>query len=118
MTAGLQDIPEDIYEAARIDGATGWTVFWRITLPLLSPVLFFVSVLALVRGFTAFGQIHLLTRGGPSEATTVWIYRIYLDAFFNFRFTYAAAEAALLFALLIVLTVIQFRSLERRVHYG
>ncbi|QWK21015.1 MAG: sugar ABC transporter permease [Thermus antranikianii] len=118
LTAGLQDIPEDIYEAARIDGATGWTVFWRITLPLLSPVLFFVSVLALVRGFTAFGQIHLLTRGGPSEATTVWIYRIYLDAFFNFRFTYAAAEAALLFALLIVLTVIQFRSLERRVHYG
>lgn len=118
LTAGLQDIPEEIYEAARIDGAGGWTVLWRITLPLLSPVLFFVVVLALVRGFTAFGQIHLLTRGGPSESTAVWIYRVYLDAFFNFRFTYAAAEAALLFALLIVLTLVQFRVLGRRVHYG
>ncbi|RTH37962.1 ABC transporter permease, partial [Thermus scotoductus] len=59
MTAGRQDVPGDIYEAAGIDGATGWTGFWGVTLPLLAPMLFFVSVLALVRGFTAFGQIHL-----------------------------------------------------------
>jgi len=81
-------------------------------------VLFFVGVLALVRGFTAFGQIHLLTRGGPSESTTVWIYRVYQEAFFNFRFTYAAAEAVLLFLLLVLLTGVQFRILGRRVFYG
>ncbi len=118
LTAGLQDIPEEIYEAAKLDGASGSVVLLRITLPLLSPILFFVGILALVRGFTAFGQIHLLTRGGPSEATTVWIYRVYLEAFSNFRFTYAAAEAVLLFALLVILTGLQFRFLGRRVHYG
>uniref|UniRef100_A0A831XH73 Sugar ABC transporter permease n=1 Tax=Thermus islandicus TaxID=540988 RepID=A0A831XH73_9DEIN len=118
LTAGLQDIPDELYEAARIDGATGPVILWRITLPLLSPVLFFVGVLALVRGFTAFGQIHLLTRGGPSESTTVWIYRVYQEAFFNFRFTYAAAEAVLLFLLLVLLTGVQFRILGRRVFYG
>lgn len=118
LTAALQDIPEELYEAARIDGATGSMILLRITLPLLSPVLFFVGILALVRGFTAFGQIHLLTRGGPSEATMVWIYRVYQEAFFNFRFTYAAAEAALLFLLLVLLTGLQFRFLGRRVFYG
>lgn len=118
LTAGLQDIPQELYEAARIDGASSWVTFRHITLPLLSPVLFFVIVLALVRGFTAFGQIHLLTRGGPSEATTVWIYRVYLDAFFNLRFTYAAAEGALLFLILLMLTALQFYFLGRRVHYA
>jgi len=117
LTAGLQDIPQELYEAARIDGASGWATFRHITLPLLSPVLFFVAILALVRGFTAFGQIHLLTRGGPSEATMVWIYLVYLDAFFNFRFTYAAAEGALLFLFLVFLTALQFYFLGRRVHY-
>jgi len=117
LTAGLQDIPQELYEAARIDGASGWATFRHITLPLLSPVLFFVAILALVRGFTAFGQIHLLTRGGPSEATTVWIYRVYLDAFSNLRFTYAAAEGALLFLFLLLLTALQFYFLGRRVHY-
>ncbi len=117
LTAGLQHIPEEVLEAASLDGAGPWTRFWRIILPLLSPTLFLVGLLALIKSLTVFGPIHLLTRGGPMESTTVWIYRVYQDAFFNFRFTYAAAEAVLLLFLLIVLAALQFRLLGRRVHY-
>jgi len=117
LTAGLQQIPEDLYEAARIDGAGAWTQFWRITLPLLSPTLFLVALLTLLSSLTAFGQIHLLTRGGPVESTTVWVYRIYQDAFFNFRYTYAAGQAVVLFLVLLALAALQFRFLGRRVHY-
>jgi len=80
LTAGLQQIPEDLYEAARIDGASAWRQFWHITLPLLSPTLFLVALLTVLNSLTAFGQIHLLTRGGPAESTMVWVYRIYQDA--------------------------------------
>ncbi len=118
LTAGLQQIPEDLYEAARIDGANIWTQFWRITLPLLSPTLFLVGLLTLLSSLTAFGQIHLLTRGGPMESTTVWVYRLYQDAFFNFRFTYAAAQAVVLFLVLLLLAALQFRFLGTRVHYA
>ncbi|RDI94611.1 sugar ABC transporter permease [Meiothermus sp. QL-1] len=118
LTAGLQQIPEELYEAARIDGAGPWTQFWRITLPLLSPTLFLVALLVLLSSLTAFGQIHLLTRGGPMESTTVWIYRVYQDAFFNFRFYYASAQAVALFLVLLLLAALQFRFFGRRVHYG
>ncbi|WP_051195677.1 carbohydrate ABC transporter permease [Meiothermus rufus] len=118
LTAGLQQIPEDLYEAARIDGANAWTQFWRITLPLLSPTLFLVGLLTLLSSLTAFGQIHLLTRGGPMESTTVWVYRLYQDAFFNFRFTYAAAQAVVLFLVLLLLAALQFRLLGGKVHYA
>lgn len=118
LTAGLQQIPEDLYEAARIDGAGAWTQFWRITLPLLSPTLFLVALLTILSSLTAFGQIHLLTRGGPVESTMVWVYRIYQDAFFNFRFTYAAAQAVALFLVLLLIAGLQFRWFGWRVHYG
>lgn len=117
LTAGLQGIPEDLYEAARLDGATGWVQFWKITLPLLSPTLFLVGLLTLFRSLTAFGQIHLLTKGGPAESTFVWVYRVYQDAFFNFRFTYAAAEGLTLFLALLLLAALQFRFFGRKVHY-
>ena len=117
LTAGLQGIGDDIFEAARLDGANAWMQFWRITLPLLSPTLFLVGLLVLFRSLTAFGQIHLLTRGGPSESTFVWIYRVYQDAFFNFRFTYAAAEGFTLFLALLLLAALQFRVVGRKVHY-
>ncbi|MDW8217537.1 MAG: ABC transporter permease subunit [Acidobacteriota bacterium] len=103
---------------ARIDGAGSWTQFWRITLPLLSPTLFLVALLILLSSLTAFGQIHLLTRGGPMESTMVWIYRVYQDAFFNFRFYYASAQAVALFLVLLLLAALQFRFFGRRVHYG
>ncbi len=117
LTAGLQQIPEDLYEAARIDGAGAWTQFWRITLPLLSPTLFLVTLLTILSSLTAFGQIHLLTRGGPVDSTTVWVYRIYQDAFFNFRFSYAAAQAVALFLVLLLIAGLQFRWFGKRVHY-
>ncbi|WP_337845581.1 sugar ABC transporter permease [Thermus sp.] len=117
LTAGLQSIPEEVLEAALVDGATPWTRFFRVTLPLLSPVLFLVGLLVVLKSLTAFGPIHLLTRGGPLESTTLWIYRVYQDAFFNFRVPYALAEAVLLL-LLIVLAALQFWLLGRRVHYG
>lgn len=117
LTAGLQQIPEDLYEAARIDGASSWRQFWHITLPLLSSTLFLLALLLIIRGFTAFGQIHLLTQGGPADSSTTWIYRVYKDAFFYNRYTYAAAEAVALFIFLLVLAVVQFRWVGRRVHY-
>ncbi len=118
LTAGLQQIPEEIYEAARIDGAGPWATLFRITLPLLSPTLFLVGLLVLLASLTAFAPIHLLTQGGPMEASTTWIYRIYQDAFFNFRYTYASAQAVLLFLLLLGLAALQFLFLGRRVHYA
>ncbi|GAA6736800.1 carbohydrate ABC transporter permease [Thermus oshimai] len=118
LTAGLQSIPEEVLEAALVDGATPWVRFLRVTLPLLSPVLFLVGLLVVLKSLTAFGPIHLLTRGGPLESTTVWIYRVYQDAFFNFRVPYALAEAVLLLLLLIALAALQFWLLGRRVHYA
>ncbi|APD10401.1 ABC transporter permease (plasmid) [Thermus brockianus] len=118
LTAGLQNIPEEVLEAATVDGAGPWTRFFRITLPLLSPTLFLVGLLVVLKSLTAFGQIHLLTRGGPAESTMVWIYRVYQDAFFNFQVPLAAAEAFLLFLLLLGLAALQFWLLGRRVHYA
>jgi sn-glycerol 3-phosphate transport system permease protein len=117
LTAGLQQIPEDLYEAARIDGANASQQFWNITIPMISPTLFLVSLLVFLRSLTAFGQIHLLTQGGPADSSMVWIYRIYQDAFFNFRQTYAAAESVLLFVVLLLLALVQFRFAGRKVHY-
>jgi sn-glycerol 3-phosphate transport system permease protein len=117
LTAGLQQIPEDLYEAARIDGANASQQFWHITIPMISPTLFLVTLLVFLRSLTAFGQIHLLTQGGPADSSMVWIYRIYQDAFFNFRQTYAAAQSVVLFVVLLLLALVQFRWAGRRVHY-
>ncbi len=117
LTAGLQQIPEDLYEAARIDGANAAQQFWSITIPLISPTLFLVTLLVFLRSLTAFGQIHLLTQGGPADSSMVWIYRIYQDAFFNFRQTYAAAQSVILFLFLLLLALLQFRFVGRKVHY-
>ena len=117
LLAGLQGIPEEIYEAARLDGARGLRMFSRITVPMVSPSLFFLLVVDTVGVLQVFTQIHLLTRGGPVDATRTLVYSIYLDAFQNFQFGYASAESVVLFVLVLCLTVIQFRFIERRVHY-
>ena len=117
LLAGLQGIPEEIYEAARLDGARGARMFTRITVPMVSPSLFFLLVVDTVAVLQAFTQIHLLTRGGPVDATRTLVYGIYLDAFQNFQFGFASAESVVLFALVLALTIIQFRFVERRVHY-
>jgi sn-glycerol 3-phosphate transport system permease protein len=117
LLAGLQGVPEEIYEAARLDGARGLRMFTRITVPMVSPSLFFLLVVDTIAVLQAFTQIHLLTRGGPVDATRVLVYGIYLDAFQNFQFGFASAQAVILLVLVMSLTLVQFRFVERRVHY-
>ena len=118
LLSGLQGIPEELYESARIDGANNLRIFRSITLPLLAPTLFFVMVVATIAAFQSFAQIHILTKGGPIDATNVVVYAIYREAFFNFQTGYASAQAVLLFLILLVLTAIQFLVIERRVYYS
>jgi ABC-type sugar transport system permease subunit len=117
LLAGLQGVPQEIYEAARLDGARGLRMFTRITVPMVSPSLFFLLVVDTIAVLQAFTQIHVMTRGGPVDTTRVLVYSIYLDAFQNFQFGFASAQAVILFLLVLGLTAIQFRVVERRVHY-
>ncbi len=117
ILAGLQTIPEELYESARIDGAGRLGQFWHVTLPMLSPTLLFVFVVGTILAFESFGQIHILTRGGPLDATTVIVYAIWQDAFEHFDYGVAAVQAVGLFFIVLVLTGLQFRLLERRVFY-
>ena len=117
LLSGLQGIPEELYESAKIDGASPGRMFFNVTLPLLSPTLFFVSVISVIAAFQSFAQIDILTKGGPAGSTNVVVYSIYRDAFFNFHSAYASAQAVILFVILVALTGIQFKSLEGRVFY-
>ena len=109
LLAGLKQIPEVYYEAASIDGATGWRRFWHITLPLLRPVLLFVIVLNVIGAFQIFGQPFIITRGEPEQSTRVLVYYIYDTAFNFYRMGYGAAMSWLLFLIIVVFSVIQFR---------
>ena len=116
--AGLQTIPESVIEAARVDGAGGFTLFRSITFPLLSPVTFFLFLMNMVFSFfETFGMIHAVTQGGPGDTTTIMVYKAYVDGFVNLRMGYSAAQSVILMALVIVLTVLQFRYTERKVTY-
>lgn len=116
MIAGLQSIPDELYESARIDGAGGWSRFVNITVPLLSPTLLFATVVLTISASQSFGQIDLLTQGGPFGRTNVIVYSIFDDAVSDPG--RAAATAVVLFGIILVLTLVQFRFLERRVFYG
>ncbi len=117
LLGGLQSLPEDIFESARIDGAGWWRQLRHITVPLLSPTLFFVLVVDTINAFQAFGQFNILTQGGPDNASNVIVYSIYREAFFNSRFGPASAQAVILFLIILTLTLIQFGVVERKVHY-
>ncbi len=117
--AALQAVPAEVQEAARVDGA-GWVQeFARITFPILSPVTFFLLVMnSLYAFFEVFGLIDVMTQGGPGGATRVLIYKLYEDGFVAIRWGYASAQSILLFVLVGILTVLQFRFAGRRVFYG
>ncbi|HVX45114.1 MAG TPA: sugar ABC transporter permease [Mycobacteriales bacterium] len=115
--AGLQGMPQDLYEAARIDGASPWTLFRRITLPLLTPITFFVTVTSIVATFQAFDVIAVMTNGGPGDATTTLSWYVYQQAFQALDAGHAGAGAIVMFAILLLITGAQARFLERRVHY-
>ncbi len=116
--AGLQTIPKSVGEAARVDGASGFTLFRYITFPLLSPVTFFLFIMNMVFSFfETFGIIHAVTQGGPGDTTTIMVYKTYVDGFVHLRMGSSAAQSVILMALVIFLTVLQFRYTERKVYY-
>ena len=117
LLAALQNIPQELYESARVDGASPWSLLRHITLPMLSPALLFVVIVASINAFQSFGQIHILTRGGPLDATNVIVYSIYTDAFINFEYGAAAVRAVALFVLVLAFTLVQFRFLAGKVFY-
>jgi sn-glycerol 3-phosphate transport system permease protein len=116
VSAGLGSIPEELLESARVDGAGPWRRFRAVTLPLLSPTLLFAVVVLTINTFQSFGPVDLLTRGGPLDSTRVLIYDIFRTTS-NDPST-AAAQSIVLFAILLMLTLVQLRVLERRVFYG
>ncbi len=117
--AGLQAIPKSLLEAAAIDGARPMRRFWTIVFPLLSPTTFFLLVVGLVYAFfDTFGVISAITQGGPANATETLVYKVYKDGVQNLDLGGSAAQSAVLMAIVIGLTMIQFRFVERRVHYG
>jgi multiple sugar transport system permease protein len=115
--AGLQGIPQELYEAARIDGAGAWARFRYVTLPLVSPTTFFVVVLSTVAAFQVFDQTYVMTDGGPAYSTTTLALFIYQNAFQWFHMGYAAALSYVLFAAVAVVTLLQFRAQGRFVFY-
>ncbi len=116
--AGLQAIPKSFIEAAAIDGASPTKRFWTITFPLLSPTVFFLIVMNIVYAFfDTFGVIHAVTEGGPNQATNIMVYKVYHDGFLGLDLGSSAAQSVVLMILVISLTVIQFRYIERKVHY-
>ena len=116
--AGLQNIPQDLYHAATIDGAGVWKRFRHITLPMLSPTTFFVLVITLINSFQVFEQTYVLTKGGPANATLTMSYYIYQNAFQFFQMGKAAALSYVLFALIFGVTLMKFRVQKRWVFYG
>jgi ABC-type sugar transport system permease subunit len=113
LLAGLQEIPGELHEAAELDGAGAWQRFWRITLPLLAPVLFFVLIIRLIDSFKVFAQVYLVTGGGPVGSTRVLLQYLYEVGFQDFRSGYAAAIGWSLFLIILAVTAVQMRFLRR-----
>ena len=116
--AGLQAIPKSLIEAAAIDGARAARRFWTMVFPLLSPTTFFLIVVNIVYSFfDTFGIIHAVTQGGPAGATNILVYKVFNDGFIGLDLGGSAAQSVVLMAIVIGLTVFQFRYIERKVHY-
>ena len=113
----LQNISKDMFEAAEIDGANGLKRFFHITLPMLSPTMFMVTILSLISSFQVFDLISIMTEGGPGRATNVLVYRIYQEGFKYLNFGYASAMAYFLFLIILIITLIQFRGQKKWVTY-
>jgi sn-glycerol 3-phosphate transport system permease protein len=117
--AGLQSIPRALVEAAAIDGASPGQRFWRIVFPLLSPTTFFLVVVNVVYAFfDTFGIVHAVTEGGPGQDTTILVYKVFKDGFIALDLGGSAAQSVILLLIVMVLTVFQFRFIERRVQYA
>ena len=117
LLAGLKGIPAQLYEAAQLDGATSWQQFIHITRPMLTPTIFMVTILAVISSFKVFDAINIMTQGGPGRSTNVIVFNIYREGFQNLRFGYASAMAVILFIMILVVTLVQFRGEKRWVSY-
>lgn len=115
--AGLQGVPVSLIEAAIIDGASPWTRFWKITLPLLTPVVLFTMVMGVIASFQTFTQAYIMTGGGPANATLFFLLYLYKNAFNWFEMGYASALAWLLFTIIMIVTIIMWTSSARWVYY-
>ena len=117
--AGLQDVPESLYEAAEIDGAGTWAKFFHITLPLMTPTIFFTLVMSIIGTFQVFSIVFVMTdgMGGPVNSTLMYMVYLYRNAFTFFRMGYASAMAWILFLIILALTLVQFRTAPLWVHY-
>jgi len=115
--AGLQGIPTALYEAAEIDGANSWQRFWQITIPMLTPTIFFNLLMSIIGSWQVFTQIYVMTNGGPNNATLTMVLYLYRLGFINLRFGYASAVAWVLFAIILVFTMFVVRSSAAWVYY-
>ncbi|WP_102272386.1 carbohydrate ABC transporter permease [Cytobacillus massiliigabonensis] len=117
LLGGLQSIDSSLYESADIEGTGYFYKLRRITIPMLSPTFFFVTTVSIINAFQTFGQIDILTQGGPANGTNLIVYSIYREAFVNYQFGSASAQAVVLFILILLMTALQFKLGERKVHY-
>jgi multiple sugar transport system permease protein len=119
LLAGMKGIPEELYEAAQIDGASSTRSFWNITLPMLSPVIFFNLIMGLIGGLQTFGQVYVMTQGlgGPDNASMMMVLYLYNNAFKYFKMGYASAMAWVLFGMILLLTVLVFKTSAMWVYY-
>ncbi|WP_246066909.1 carbohydrate ABC transporter permease [Paenibacillus koleovorans] len=116
--AGLQGISKELYEAAEVDGASGVRKFFSITLPLLSPTTFFLFITRVIHSFEVFGPINIMTQGGPGESTSVLVHYIYVASFRFYKFGYGSAIAWVLFLLIFLITLVQWRQQKKWVNYS
>ena len=116
--AALQDVPRTLYEAALVDGAGSWQRFWNITIPMCTPAILFVLITDLIGTFQSFTLPWLLTEGGPNNATELYGLYLYRNAFRFFKMGYASALAWILFLVIVIFTILVFRSSARWVYYG
>ncbi|MFD2114746.1 carbohydrate ABC transporter permease [Paenibacillus yanchengensis] len=117
LLAGIQGIPEYLYESAKLDGAGAFKRFLYITLPSLSPTIFMVTILTFISSFQVFDLVSVMTEGGPGRSTNVLVFRIYQEAFINYEMGYASAMSIVLFAIVMIISIIQFRLEKKWVTY-
>ncbi len=115
--AGLQGVPRELYEAATVDGANGWQRFWKVTFPMLTPTTFFVSIMMVISCFKIYDIVAVMTEGGPGRSTLMLVYHIYTLSFTQIKYGVASAVAMVLFAIVLCVTIVQFRAEKRWVNY-
>jgi ABC-type sugar transport system permease subunit len=116
--AGLQGIPDVLYEAARIDGAGWWAQFRNVTLPLLTPTIFFITIIGFINSFQVFPLVWVMTEGGPGTSTEVYVFFLYEEAFRRYQWGLGSALAMIGFGIIGIVTLVQWRLQKRWVHYG